>query len=331
MNADAPPPAPSVEEPAPTAEVSLLARLRRTFKPRNVEEPIDYYWHRPLAALLVEGIKDWPVTPNQVTLASGFLSVLAGVALTLGALRSPWFAALGGTLLLGSIVLDCADGQLARLRGTSSPVGRALDGFIDILAPLCVFHGMVFFLLAQGYAHAFVWPLGLASAMSLLWHAQVYDVMKNVHLHASSPTFSLGGPTLLTPEAIARFVDDYAKNGERMYAFLMRVFGAWTSSQLGALRPWLEPARTPRNELERTLYLRFFARPMAVLTWLGFGTHLFVLTVAAWLAPLDPRAIVAAWLVILVPMNLACGWFVLTQTGRIAAFERALAVERSPA
>ncbi|MSP26113.1 MAG: CDP-alcohol phosphatidyltransferase family protein [Myxococcales bacterium] len=308
---------------------TLLTRLRRTFKPRNVEEPIDYYWHRPLAALLVEGIKDWPVTPNQVTLASGFVSILSGCALTLGAYVAPWWAALGGALLLLSIVLDCADGQLARLRGTSSPIGRVLDGFADILAPVSVYLGMTLYLLAHGNAHSQVWPLAWASSLSLLWHAQVYDANKNVHLHASRPDFSLGGATLMTPEAVYAYADEYRANGERVYAFMMRFFAGWTRSQLGAVRPWLDPARSPQNELERALYLRIFGRSMAVLTWLGLGTHLFLLTVAAWLTPLTTVAIWLAWLIIAGPMNVACAWQVWTQRARVTAFERQLASLRA--
>ena len=76
---------------------SLLQRWRDTrkgFKPRDVEEPIDYHYHRPLAGLLVQLLEPTAMTPNQVTLLSGLFSVLSGLALgasLLGlTLGSPW-------------------------------------------------------------------------------------------------------------------------------------------------------------------------------------------------------------------------------------------------
>ena len=61
--------------------MSLSERWRATranFKPRDVEEAIDFHFHRPVAGLLVQMIADWPITPNQVTVASGVVSALAG-------------------------------------------------------------------------------------------------------------------------------------------------------------------------------------------------------------------------------------------------------------
>src|SRR5262249_11262704 len=57
---------------------------------------------------------------------------LAGAALM--ALRPSWGALIGAAAIMEfSYVLDCADGQLARLKGTSSPVGAHLDFLMDEL------------------------------------------------------------------------------------------------------------------------------------------------------------------------------------------------------
>jgi hypothetical protein len=301
---------------------------RKGFKPRTVEEPIDYYWHRPLAGLLVDAIKSWPITPNQVTLASGVVSLLAGVVMGLGAPLGKWLSVVGGFLLLFSIVLDCADGQLARLRGTSSPVGRILDGLMDAVAPLSVMHGLAFLLASFGYSYWWVWPIGWAAGGSLLWHAQIYDVQKNVYLHCSRPDFSLGGATLLTPESMRALQHDFEAKGETANALLMRVFVRWTEPQMRAMSPWLDAKRIPRNEAERQVFVELFSPAMSALTWLGFGTHLFLLTLAAWIAPFEPRVIWGAWMIMLVPMNIACGWVVATKAKREAEYERRLAEMR---
>lgn len=102
---------------------------------RRTRKPNDIVWNRlvarPLAALLVVPLARTGITPNQVTFAT--LPVfLAGAAVL--ALLPSWGALIGGAAIIElSYVLDCADGQLARLKGTSSPVGAHLDFLMDEL------------------------------------------------------------------------------------------------------------------------------------------------------------------------------------------------------
>src|SRR4051812_32129193 len=102
---------------------------------RRTRKPKDIFWNRfvarPLAALVIVPLARTRVTPNQVTLAT--LPVfLAGAVLL--ALVPSWGALVGSAAIIEfSYVLDCADGQLARLKGTSSPVGAHLDFLMDEL------------------------------------------------------------------------------------------------------------------------------------------------------------------------------------------------------
>jgi hypothetical protein len=71
------------------------------------------------------------ITPNQITLAT-LVVFLAGAAVV--AWGGGWTWLLFGVVIIElSYVLDCVDGQLARLRGTSSPVGAHLDFLMDEL------------------------------------------------------------------------------------------------------------------------------------------------------------------------------------------------------
>ena len=102
---------------------------------RRTRKPHDIIWNRlvarPLAALVVVPLARTGITPNQVT----FLTLpvfLAGAALL--ALRPSWSALVASAAIIElSYVLDCADGQLARLKGMSSPVGAHLDFLMDEL------------------------------------------------------------------------------------------------------------------------------------------------------------------------------------------------------
>jgi phosphatidylglycerophosphate synthase len=69
-------------------------------------------------------------TPNQVSLASGFCS-LVGIVLIATVRPSFLLALIVTVLLVLGYGLDSADGQLARLRGGGSPLGEWLDHMID--------------------------------------------------------------------------------------------------------------------------------------------------------------------------------------------------------
>jgi phosphatidylglycerophosphate synthase len=93
----------------------------------------DLFWNmyvcRPVAAVLVDWIKDTRVTPNQITLAAVVVAVLAAVLL----LVVPGHQGLVIAVLVyqASYVLDCADGMLARWRGVQSTPGHLLDFLMD--------------------------------------------------------------------------------------------------------------------------------------------------------------------------------------------------------
>jgi phosphatidylglycerophosphate synthase len=95
--------------------------------------------NRPLGRLVAAAAYELRVTPNQVTTASGVLS-LAGILVV--ALVHPSVAAgiAAAALLALGYVFDSADGQLARLRGSGGPVGEWYDHVLDC-AKTVALHG----------------------------------------------------------------------------------------------------------------------------------------------------------------------------------------------
>jgi phosphatidylglycerophosphate synthase len=111
----------------------VFARIAEAY--RRTRKKNDLLWNRfvarPLAAVLLVPLERTAITPNQVTLAT--LVVFAAAAAII-ALSPGWSALLVGVGLLEfAYVLDCVDGQLARLRGTSTPIGAHLDFLMDEL------------------------------------------------------------------------------------------------------------------------------------------------------------------------------------------------------
>jgi Phosphatidylglycerophosphate synthase len=102
---------------------------------RKTRKPKDILWNRfvarPLAAVLLVPLAKSRITPNQIT----FLSLATFVAaMALLALERGHLGLVGAVLVLElSYVLDCTDGQLARLKHQASPVGAHLDFLMDEL------------------------------------------------------------------------------------------------------------------------------------------------------------------------------------------------------
>jgi phosphatidylglycerophosphate synthase len=100
----------------------------------------DLFWNRfvcrPVAAVLVDAVKDTRVTPNQITLAS-FAVGMAAAALLI-ALPGRTGLILAVLVYQASYVLDCADGMLARWRGVASPAGHLLDFLMDELKAFAI-------------------------------------------------------------------------------------------------------------------------------------------------------------------------------------------------
>ena len=111
----------------------MFARIAEVY--RRTRKPKDLLWNRfvarPLAAVVLVPLESTRITPNQVTLGTLLVFAAAVAALVVD---TRWCALLLGVALLEfAYVLDCVDGQLARLRGTSTPIGAHLDFLMDEL------------------------------------------------------------------------------------------------------------------------------------------------------------------------------------------------------
>ncbi|WP_422925340.1 CDP-alcohol phosphatidyltransferase family protein [Singulisphaera sp. PoT] len=97
---------------------------------RQTYQPLGRYWALMPAKRLARSLCQTRVRPNWLTLGSASL-VLGTAALT--AFAPPWtlVCIASAVALAVALVLDTADGHLARLQGTSSDFGRWLDGSLD--------------------------------------------------------------------------------------------------------------------------------------------------------------------------------------------------------
>ena len=101
----------------------------------SYEFRLNRMFSKPLTSLLLKT----PVTPNQVTLGSLFLGILAGCLFSRGIFSMEILAALC-YLLAG--ILDNCDGEIARSKNRMSAWGAWLDIVSDILVDLSLFLGL---------------------------------------------------------------------------------------------------------------------------------------------------------------------------------------------
>ena len=112
-----------------TAEQELSRRL--------TYQPLGKYWAFPLAQRLADRLCPTSVRPNALTIASGGLMI--GAAALVGAGIDDWLGRSVVALSMAvALVLDTADGRLARLQGTSSAFGQWLDQVLDEVADLAL-------------------------------------------------------------------------------------------------------------------------------------------------------------------------------------------------
>jgi hypothetical protein len=82
-------------------------------------------------------------------------------------------------------ILDCVDGQLARLTGIKSKIGRILDGFAGEIWFALIYLGLAF-RLSQAYDTVLFFIPAVISGLSHMMQANISDYYKTLHLYFES-------------------------------------------------------------------------------------------------------------------------------------------------
>ncbi|MEK7368441.1 MAG: CDP-alcohol phosphatidyltransferase family protein [Planctomycetota bacterium] len=101
------------------------------------DSPFSIHVSRKLSRLVSVVLVRLPITPNQITLLSLFIGLVACWFFLQGGYR---YSMLGAVVLYASIILDLSDGEVARLKFMSSRYG----GLLDSLCDSTVFSGVLF-------------------------------------------------------------------------------------------------------------------------------------------------------------------------------------------
>ena len=241
-------------------------------KGRSVEEWVDLHFFRPIGIRIARALLPTGISADQVTLWSLVIGLVAG---HLFAYRDHWTNLIGFGLFVVSDVFDSADGQLARLRGTSTRFGRVLDGINDNLRFVNLYFHLIYRLVHTGYWWPGAFLLVAAAGLAHTFQSAAIDFVRNAYLY-----IGVGGRGELDlPEDL-----DPAPRGSWLQRFGARVYRDYVLRQVQLFPRSVKLIRALRQGGVSTPFrMQYRARQDAVLplcAWLGQNIRFVVLGIA---------------------------------------------------
>jgi phosphatidylglycerophosphate synthase len=193
-------------------------------RPRELQDPLNHYVYHPLAALLARALLPTGITANAVSVGSAATLIASALAYT--ELAGPTGVVLGFALMLLWHVIDGADGDLARLKGTASSTGELVDGVCDYLGNVVMYFAFAFLL--DDTLGAWAWALALGAAASHVVQTNHAETQRRLYLWRA-----YGVPWLRNARASHDAVF-------RRECWFTRYFGFWAVGYV-----WLSNRMTP--------------------------------------------------------------------------------------
>ena len=158
---------------------SLMSRVRSTMKSDETEGLFELYFTRTPGYLWALLFRALHIHPIAVTVASIFIGAASAYFFAHSDLQSNVIAI---CLLVVANWMDCADGQLARMTGQKTLVGRVLDGFAGDVWFQCIYVALAIRLTPT--LGIWGWLLGAyAGYYCHVRQANLSDYYRNQHLY----------------------------------------------------------------------------------------------------------------------------------------------------
>ncbi len=153
--------------------MNWLQEYKSALKNVYAEEPLDVYFFRPLAFVIVKTFYSFPITPNHYSLFAFIAGITSGFYFYQG---TPSGYMMGALYFLAYSILDCCDGMVARMKKNGTEFGRIIDGVVDYTV-----NATVYITLALGLSKTIVpgmiqpWVLIVFAGVSKAVHSITYD------------------------------------------------------------------------------------------------------------------------------------------------------------
>ena len=160
--------------------------LEASMKSKDTEEWLDVHFTRPVGLFFALIWERLGVHPNTITIISIFLGLAAGWMFHY---TDTAHNLMGVVLLMLANFCDSTDGQLARLTGQKTMIGRCLDGFAGDVWFFAIYLALVIRLWPQPIpgldAHWGLWALAFCAVAGILSHSpqsSLADYYRQIHL-----------------------------------------------------------------------------------------------------------------------------------------------------
>ncbi|OLE66135.1 MAG: hypothetical protein AUG74_11920, partial [Bacteroidetes bacterium 13_1_20CM_4_60_6] len=282
---------------------------------RAVEEWVDLHFFRPIGIRIARGLLPSGVSADQVTLWSLLIGLVAG---HLFAYQDRWTNFIGFLLFIVSDIFDSADGQLARLRGTSTRFGRALDGINDNLRFVNLYFHLIYRLIHAGWWWPGAFLLVCAAGLAHTFQSAAIDFVRNAFLRIGVGD----GGELDLPEDL-----DAGPRGTLLERFGARVYRDYVQRQAQLFPRSVKLIRLlRRTSVTESFRAEYRARQEVVLplcAWLGQNIRFLLVGVAAVAARISVFLWVeAVWMSLLLVVLLWIHEWNATALGDMLASER---------
>src|SRR4051812_7265687 len=205
--------------------MSWFSEYKKSLKMVEVEEFFDLFFYRPLAFVLVKTVYRTSITPNQLTVIAIIIGIVCGVTYAQGV----QYFALGAVFFALYNIVDCSDGQLARIKKNGTHAGRVVDGLADYISTAAAFIGIGIGGMAYQQNKSWWWMLLVLTAASNVVQSALVDYYRNRFLD-----FVLQRKSTFE-EDFQSFVDEYnaIKNvkGKAFDRFIIRCYFKYSAMQ----------------------------------------------------------------------------------------------------
>lgn len=247
--------------------MSWFTEYKKSLKNIEAEEPLDIFFYRPLAFIIVKALYSIPLTPNHYSLLALISGIVSGYYFNQGTESGfVW----GAFYFLLFAVLDCCDGMVARLKKNGTEFGRLVDGVVDYTVNIIVYFTLAFGVrkfYPEANSGLFApWVLVVMAGVSKAIHSITYDHYLTEYLSYEKGNGAFAASEL---EMLKQKLKIAQEAKASVKAFALKLYIGYTALQVGNAKKVLtyEPKEYLKNNL-KTLRMWGIIGPTMHITFL---------------------------------------------------------------
>lgn len=246
--------------------MTLFEEFKASLKTVEAEEIFDLIIFRPVSFVFVKLIYNTNITPNHISIVAMIIGVIAGLTFSAAA---HIYLIIASILYFTSNTLDCADGQLARLKKNGTLLGRAIDGFIDYVVSTTIYICLGIAVTKISGSAAYGWALAIGGGISAAIQAFYFDFYRNSFLQY------VHGMSSDVNDEIREFEAEKEKlknvKGRGIEKLLINAYLFYSRRQSSMVRSKTVFSVTPEQYYKDNRFL------LRLWSWLGSTTHMVML------------------------------------------------------